>query len=184
MKIKKKTRIYMKPHLRRDLKIGMELKDDKMGQSIEKIAEKEGFRKQDKRHITILGGSSHKSFLKILERYSEKEQKDLLNNIEKILKSLKWKFKPISGEIYKVRRRGHFDVPSITESRQSYIQMIHMPDMDKFYKKFNSILKTNFPTPVPHITLFTKGERKNPKYYGIGISSYKNFKKMFPKKVS
>jgi len=173
----------MKPNFTKELKIGIRLKNDKTGRSIEAIAKKEGFKRQDKRHITVLGVSTHKSFLKILEKCSEKDRKEVLNDVRKILKSLKWKFKPLPGEIYKVRRRGHFDVPSIIESRTSYIQLIDMPDMKKFYKKLNSLLGSKFPVQVPHITLFTKGERKNPKYYGFGICSEKDFKKMFPKKI-
>ena len=60
--------------------------------------------------------------------------------------------------------------------------MIDMPDIEVFYKKLNSLLKTDLPIQLPHITLFTKGEIEKPRYYGIPVSSKEDFEKMNPEK--
>lgn len=173
----------MKPTFTDDLSIILWLDNDDTGNSINTRAAQEGFRRQDKRHITILSGSTKDTFKEILNRLSEEEQKNILQKIKESFESLEWKFKPISGEVYKIKRTGNFDLPDVIESRESYIQMIDIRDMAIFYDHLNSLLKSNLPVQVPHITLYTKGEREKPEYYGIGICSKEDFESYSPEKV-
>ena len=165
-----------------DLYLGLHLENDNTGSIIKSQALKEGFRKQNKRHITILYGSKQKLIVDILNKSSVEKRESIKKEIKDIFESLKWEYTPT--EIYKIQKEGYFDDPSIVEKRKSYINMINMPDMEVFYHKLNSLLKSNLPTQVPHITLFTKGERKNPKWYGIPIPSIKEFNSLSPKKIT
>lgn len=160
---------------------GLFLENDNTGSVIESSALNEGFRKQDERHITILGGSTKELLKNILNKLSEQEKEKVLKEIKNILESLKWKFIP--KEIYRIKKTGYIDNSSILENRESYISIVEMPDMEIFYQKLNSLLKSTLPTQLPHITLFTKGERKNPNYYGIPIPSMEEFKTLDPVKV-
>ena len=160
---------------------GLFLEKDNTGSIIESRALNEGFRKQDKRHITILGGSTKELLEDSLNKLSSEERKKVLEKIKNIFENLKWEFKP--KEIYRIKKTGYIDNPNISENRESYINLVEMPDMEVFYQKLNLLLKTNFPVQVPHITLFTKGERENPKWYGIPIPSTEEFNSMNPEKI-
>lgn len=162
----------------KDLYIGFLLEKDDTGNSIKEKAIEEGFRKQGKRHITVLGGSTKKLLKNILDYLPEEERKSTLDEIKSIINGLKWNFTP--KEIYRIQKQGYFGDSDILENRQSYINMVNMPDMEVFYKKLNRLLKTNLPIQVPHITLFTKGERENPEYYGIPVPSIEEFNSMNP----
>ncbi len=166
----------------KNLYYGISLENDNTGSVIENKALEEGFRKQDKRHITILSGSTKKLLENILSKLSEKEKKNILGTIKNILESLEWKYK--LKEIYRIKKTGYIDNQNILENRESYVNLIDMPDMNTFYQKINLLLKTKLPIQVPHITLFTKGERKNPNWYGIPISSAEEFKNLKPQKIS
>lgn len=173
----------MKPIIKDGLYCGLLLEGEGADSSrIESIATEEGFRKQTERHVTILGGQAQIILKGILDKLSDEEGVEILEKIKSLLESLEWKYK--QKEIYKIRKQGYFDDPNILENRQSYICMIDMPDMDVFYKELNSLLKTDIPVQVPHITLFTKGERENSKWYGIPIPSIEEFNKLEPVSIS
>jgi len=168
-----------KPVIEDDLECVLWFKEEGVDSSkIELMAIEEGFRKQDKRHVTIFGGSARDIF----KKFSNEKRKEILKEIKNLLESLDWKYE--QKEIYKIQRQGYVDNPDILENRQSYICMINMPDMKVFYEKLNSLLKSNIPMQVPHITLFTKGERENPKWYGIGIPSMEEFHRLKPEKIT
>ena len=143
------------------------LENDNTGGDVESKAIEEGFRRQKERHVTILGGATKRLLKNALAGFQEEERKKILKEIKNILESLSWKFVP--KEIYKIQKQDYFSDSNILESRQSYINMIDMPDIEVFYKKLNSLLKTDLPIQLPHITLFTKGEIEKPRYYGIPV---------------
>ena len=165
-----------------DLHYSLLLENDNTGKEIGPMALKEGFRRQNERHITILGGKTKISLTSILDNFSDADRTAILNKIKELLKSLKWEFEP--KEIYRIQKQGYFDNPDILENRQSYINMVNMPDMEVFYKNLNTLLKSNLPTQVPHITLFTKGERENPLWYGISVPSMEEFNNSKPERIS
>ena len=78
--------------------------------------------------------------------------------IKNILESLKWKYE--LKEIYRIKKTGYVDNQDILENRESYVNLIDMPDMNTFYQKINLLLKAELPIQIPHITLFTKGKEK------------------------
>ncbi len=165
----------------KNLLISLELDHDNTGSRIESMALKEGFRKQDHRHVTIVGGSTKRLLKQALTKLPKEEQRQMMIEIKKLLTSLDWSFVPI--EIYKIEKIGTFGDSEIPEYRESYINVIDMPAVTAFYDGLKLLLNTDFPLPVPHITLFTKGETENPRYYGIPISSIDDFHQMNPRKL-
>ena len=161
-----------------NLYIGLSLENDNTGNFIEPTAISEGFRKQDKRHITILYYPTQKIFENISYEIKEK----IIGGIKDLLRSFEWRFKPT--DIYKIEREGHFSGSAILEHRESYISLVNMPDIEDFYKKINSLLKSNLPVQFTHITLFTKGERVGASFYGIPVSSVEEFNNLNPRKIS
>ncbi len=143
--------------------------------------ELKGFREQTNRHITIIGGKTSKEIKNILNKLSMAERKKKIAELKSILKNLNWLY--VQKDIYFVNRKSYFANSKFLEHRKSYIRTIEMPDIHIFYRKLNTLLKTRFPTHFPHITLFTKGERKNTDFYGIPIPSKTEFKKLHPIKI-
>ena len=146
---------------------------------IQKKAKNDGYREQAHRHITILGGVTKRNLEKVLNSHSTKEKRKLIAGVKKLLHKFDWQFQ--SKKIYHVSKKGIFGEGKKIEKRQSYIRTIVMPDMKKFYIELNSILRAKLPVQFPHITLFTRGERKNPDYYGISIPSTTDFNRLCPR---
>lgn len=149
---------------------------------IEEKARAEGYREQTSRHATIIGGTG-KDIKELIEKYPTTEQEKIMGEIRKLLRSFDWKFQ--AKEIYHIEKKGTFTGGGdLIEERESYIRAIDMPDMEKFYNELNKMLNANFPTQFPHITLFTRGERENPVWHGIGIGSKEKFLTLNPKQIN
>ncbi len=149
---------------------------------IKERAVSEGYREQTERHVTIIGDSAGKAIKEALLKHPLEQKQQFLNIVKKLLLELDWEFK--FKEIYHIEKTGTFyGGGEHVEERQSYIRAINMPAMEEFYRELNKLLDLNLPTQFPHITLFTKGERENPVWYGIGIGSEEKFKTLSPIKV-
>jgi len=163
-----------KPILKNNFFCYIRLKKNQVDTSgVEEIAKEKGFRKQTFRHITIF---SSKNFDIIQVVLNKGEQQKIKNQLRQKIKELDWSYE--QKDIYLISKK-----INKTEKRQSYIMAIKMPAIGEFFKYVNKLLHTNIPTQYPHITLFTKGESKNPKYYGIPIPSTKEFKTLKPIKI-
>ncbi|MFA6355346.1 MAG: hypothetical protein WCW65_02900 [Candidatus Paceibacterota bacterium] len=159
------------------LYIGLKLENDNTGSFIENIAVREGFKRQKERHITILYYPIQKVFENVPDEIREKR----IEEINDLLKTFEWKFKPT--DIYKIERKGYFSDSDILEHRESYINLVEMPDIEVFYNKLNLLLKSNLPIQFTHITLFTKGERVGASFYGIPVPSVEEFNNFNPRKI-
>lgn len=69
--------------------------------------------------------------------------------------------------------RGLVDEP--VHTRRSIIQMVHMPDIDLFFKEISRLLNIKMDVPIPHVTIFAWSDYDKKKNRGIGISSQKDF---------
>jgi hypothetical protein len=148
---------------------------------IEAKARNEGYREQTERHITIIGGTAQ-LIRELIAEYPADTQEGLWQKIADLLQDYEWKFMP--KDVYHIKKTGTFSGGGdLIEERQSYIRAIEMPDMAKYYAEVSKLLNTDLPVQFPHITLFTKGERENPKWYGIGIASEEVFQTMNPVKI-
>lgn len=150
-----------------------------------RIAERaraEGYREQTERHVTIIGNSASLAIKEALEKYSPEKQQQFGGILKNLLDKLDWKFKP--KEFYHIEKKGIFaGGGDLFEARESYIRVIKMPAIEKLYKELNKLLGLDLPTQFPHITLFTRGERQDPVWYGIGIGSEEKFNELNPKKI-
>lgn len=168
--------------IKNSLYIGLKLEDDKTGNSIEDTAIKDGFKKQNKRHITILYYPIQKILENIPNNSSIEVKEKIIKEIKDLLKSFEWKFE--ITEIYKIEKQGYFSISSILEHRESYISLVKMPDIEVFYKKLNLLLKSNLPIQFTHITLFSKGEREGASFYGIPVPTVEEFNNLNPRKIN
>ncbi|MCL5411001.1 MAG: hypothetical protein M1324_04090 [Patescibacteria group bacterium] len=165
-----------KPTFNPDLCINLEVgQGDSV--KIRKQALKEGYREQDKRHVTLLSDSKIEEILK----YTSLSKDEVSKKILQIANNYDWRYKEL--DIYHIEKVGSEDRPEVKEHRQSYVRAINMPDMGKFYKELDETFGTKLLVQFPHITLFTKGEKENLIYYGISISSEEVFKKLKPIKI-
>jgi ribosomal protein S30 len=169
-----------KPILARDFFCGIKLNKNQVDSgNLKSAVEKNGFREQTQRHITIISGAG--KFKSALFKFPAKERKQKIIKIKNILKNLNWRY--TQKDIYSVNKKSYFSGLKILEHRKSYIRTIEMPDIHIFYKKLNILLKTHIPEQFTHITLFTKGERLNAPWRGIPIPSKTEFKKLHPVKI-
>lgn len=169
------------PHFTDDYYLGIELTKAQVDVSeIGDIAKTKGFREQTFRHITIL---SEKTFVPLFEKFNDSEKKKVLEAINNLIQKTDWSFTPKG--VYYVAGNFPADITrTVPEFRESYIRKVTMPDMDNFIVELNKILKSDIPLRFPHITLFTKGEGKNPAHYGIPINSKEGFNKLKTRLIS
>ncbi|MFH1366135.1 MAG: hypothetical protein ABIG99_02005 [Patescibacteria group bacterium] len=144
--------------------------------------ELKGFREQSERHITIIGDKASLKIERALNKFSLLERKKKVIRLKFLLKNLKWEY--VQKDIYLISKKTYLKGFNVLEKRESYIRLVEMSDINVFYRKLNTLLKTRIPIQVPHITLFTKGEyRPYRNYFGISISSKTMFKKLNPRRI-
>jgi hypothetical protein len=139
---------------------------------IAKQAKEEGYREQTSPHVTIISTAE-----KAVKEWLAEDSIHSVAEIEQIISRYEWSFKPKG--IFHLGTEFH-EVEGVTENRESYIQVLDMPDIESFFSDINTLLGTELPVQFPHITLFTRGERPEPAYYGIPIPSQEEFLRMNP----
>lgn len=148
------------------------------------FAREHDFVEQTSRHITVIGGRTEDSIGVMLnESESLGGREVLINKIKKLLNLFDWEYTSKEG-VYHLKKTGTFGQDGIIiEDRETLVRPIDMPDMERFYSELNRLLNTDFLPQFPHITLFTKGDRPNAPFRGIGISSRKVFDQLKPQRV-
>lgn len=145
------------------------------------IAAQNGFDKKTEFHITIIGFKGGMAIKEALDKLPKDGKHKALQQIRSLIESISWGFRflPQKYHITKmyVSRTG---AAGSTERRESYIQMVSMPDVAIFYEELNHLLGTNFNSPPPHLTLYTNGDNKERAKAGIGINSQEEFLKLNP----
>ncbi len=151
--------------------------------SIQKKATRAKYREQTKRHITIIGGTTTERIRNIFNTFDERGKKIYRKKIELVLKKLRWSY--YQKSIHHITKNGYFTWSGgmRKEKRKAYIASLELPAIRVLYRNINRLLHTRLPTQYPHITLYTKGEKRNNLYYGIPIPSLKEFKSLHPKKI-
>ena len=168
-----------KPLLSADCFSSIPLKKEEVDISdIETKAISDGFKLQTNRHITIIGRQCQQFIMNKLENLNAREKEKLIKSIKFLLSSYKWEFAP--KDIYLISKKGIIENSDVIEEKQSYIRLIDMPHMKKFYNKLNELLDTHFPAQFPHITLFTKGDRPDAIWRGISVTSKEEFELLNP----
>lgn len=142
------------------------------------IAKKLGLLEKEEIHVTIIGSNTGKEIIEFLWKSNQKQKDEIWNKIVELCESFDWKI-TLKNEFFYIKK--HYDSPK--ETRQSIIQIIWIAQLDKFYKKLNILLWTQFKVPFPHITLYTNSTIEATKFRGIGTYSKEQFDELIPKKV-
>lgn len=175
-----KIRKPKKPVILKDLKatINLEMDDVKID-DIESLALKRGYRRQTSPHVTVLCGTKLRQ---IMAKNPEMDKKSIAKIIKQAIGKFDWSYK--EEEIFHIEKSCLYTGGTNIEHRKSYIRKIDMPDMERFYDELSKQFNVELSAQFPHITLYTKGERKNPTWYGIPVRSIEDFKNLNPIKTS
>ena len=157
-------------------------------QGIREKAEQEGFDEKSEFHITILGFKNGSEIKKILKKLPPEEQQSKIAEIQALVDGTDWSFVPEDRKFHISKEYKTPDPKNkgaeISETRESYIQMIYLPAMKDFYTKLNGILGTNLEPPPAHTTLYTNGTDKEKAKMGIGINSEAELAQLNPELIS
>lgn len=155
---------------------------------IKETAEQKGYDEKSELHITVLGFKNGAEIKKILKKLSPEEQQAKLSEIQALVDSTDWSFVPEEGK-YHISKEYKTPDPKnkgaeLSETRESFIQRIHMQAMQDFYEKLNGILGSNLEAPPAHVTLYTNGTDKEKAKMGIGINSEAELAQLNPELIS
>lgn len=149
--------------------------------NLAETATRNSFDKKDEFHITVIGFKGGMAVKEALDKLSQDEKHVALQQIRSLMARTNWGFTflPQKYHITKeyISRTG---TAMSTEHRESYIQMVAMPDVATFYDALNRILSTGLKPPPPHLTLYTHGDNRERARAGIGINSQEEFLKLNP----
>lgn len=149
---------------------------------IAQTAARNGFDKKPEFHITIIGFKGGAAIKQALDKLSGERKPEALQKIQSLIKNIDWGF-ALLPQRYHIKKdyMSRTSAAVSTEHRESYIQMLSISDMKKFYDALNSILGTHLESPPPHLTLYTRGDDRERAKAGIGINSQEEFLKLEPK---
>jgi len=133
---------------------------------IKNYADVEQVNKKDEFHVTLIGSEVSKNISDI--QFIE---------IKKIAENLDWKFNLKPEYLYISKKYPNGEI------RKSIIQLIELPDMEKYYKKISEIIGEEIEVPVPHVTLFTNSTDSQNSLRGIAVYSEKDLETLSPRKI-
>jgi hypothetical protein len=145
-------------------------------------AEKLDLLPKEEFHFTIIGSDTGETILAQLANLPEPEKNITLEKIDELLQSFDWQT-TITDDFYYLQKI--YNEPEFPgeEKRRSIIQLAKIDQLEEFYIKLNSLLGTNFSTPLPHVTIYTNSNREDKKLRGIGLYSQKDFNDLKPEKI-
>lgn len=152
---------------------------------VEGLAKDNGLVKKSEFHITIIGKDTGSKIHDVLSKLSKEEKEKKFEELSKLLNSFYWNFS-VRSEIYFVTKSypENKDEEGNFETRKSIIQLVDLPDLEPFYKKFNELLSETFDVPdPPHVTLFSYSNFKENMQRGVGIYSKDNFWSLDPVRI-
>lgn len=119
------------------------------------------FQPKDEVHITVIGKALAKEISELAKRMPE-----IRTTIRKAIDETDWSYKKINKFYHVSKEKEKEDEegnPRILHA-ESIIQMVEVPQIEKFFEKLASILGHKIEIPPTHVTLYTVGDHK-----GIGI---------------
>lgn len=149
---------------------------------VSEIAAQNRFEKKDEFHITVIGFKNGMTIREALDKLPKSEKQMALQQVRSLIARIDWSF-TLLPQKYHLTKDYTFRTGAVatTEHRESYIQMVSMPDMMIFYNELNGILGMHLEPPPPHLTLYTRGDNPERAKAGIGINSQEEFLKLNPK---
>ncbi len=130
-------------------------------------AQERGLQEKAEFHLTIIGSRTGAQMLK---------QGIPALNIHELAKGRQWRW-TAKPEFYYIEK----DYEG--EKRSAIIQMVDLPDMDKFYKELRERFKLYTEAPMPHVTLFSGSTSPATVQRGVGIYSEHEFREMNPERL-
>jgi|GEM_PF-920990 hypothetical protein len=157
-------------------------------EEIRPAAEQNGFEEKNEFHITVVGFRNAAEIRKALKKFSSLERQEKIDAIGALIKDTDWKFVP-EARAFRIAKEYKNPDPKhkgaeVTEHRESYIRMVHLPAMERFYGELSNILGADIRPQPPHITLFTAGTDKEKAKGGIGINTKEELKKLIQEEIS
>lgn len=150
---------------------------------LQNLAEKYGLFRKEEFHITLIGRETGEIIKENLNKYSGEERDRFLLEIQKLAQNFNWSC-IFRDEYYFISKEyADIDRDNVVERRQSYIQLIELLDLKKFYERLNQLLHLDLDVPFPHVTLFTTSTHEDKKLRGIGIYSREQFESLTPQKL-
>jgi hypothetical protein len=154
---------------------------------IEVRAWNNGFEEKDEFHITVIGNRNAGEIKKLLKRMSEEGRAEILSKIKSLIESTDWGF-VIEPRRYHITKDYKSPAPGnkneeLKEHRESYVQMVSVPGLKRFYEELSALIGANLETQPAHITLYTKGSDMEKAKMGIGINSQADFEKLNPEEI-
>lgn len=154
---------------------------------IKETAEQQGYDEKNELHITVLGFKNGAEIKKILKKLSPEDQQAKATEIQALVDNTDWSFAPEEGKYHITKEYKTPDPKNkgaeLSETRESYIQKVHMQAMQDFYQKLNSILGSDLEAPPAHVTLYTNGTDKEKAKMGIGINSEAELAQLNPELI-
>ena len=149
---------------------------------ISEIAATNMFDKKSEFHITIIGFKGGMIIREALDKLLKDEKQMALQQMRSLIARTIWGFTFLPQKYHMMKEYvSRAGTAVSTEHRESYIQMLEIPDVATFYDALNHILSTNLKPPPPHLTLYTRGDNPERARAGIGINSQEEFLKLSPK---
>lgn len=156
-------------------------------ENLVKQAEKMGLSRKETHHITVIGSDTAEHILEIMDSVSEEKRKDLFSRLEKLVQDTQWSYNTKPEFFYIAKEYNDPDPEdpdkTIREKRESIIQLINLPGLEKFYNELNKIFDDKMDVPFLHITLYTTSTREDKRTRGIGIYSRREFEDLGPQNM-
>lgn len=133
------------------------------------------FQPKDEVHITIIGKALAREISELAKRKPEIRFK-----IQKAIDETDWSYKKINKFYHVSKDKEKEDEegnPRIVHA-ESIIQMVEVPQVEKFIEKLESILGHKIEIPPTHVTLYTVGDHR-----GIGIPDSSAFTRYVEREV-
>ncbi len=101
--------------------------------------------------------------------------------IEPFILNSKWDY-IFKDEYYRIGKE--YTQETGTEARESLIQMIEMPRIERPYQYLVNTVNKDLPVQMPHITLMARSTNTEKITRGIGVYSRSEFLKMKPERIN
>lgn len=158
--------------------------------TLDRIAEeaaRQGFDIKDETHATIIGFRNGKKIMKALATFPPEKRGRIVDSINAALGDIQWSLAGATEPILHIKKdyvtldRQQREIDR--ETRESYIQCVEIPGIDRFYAHINELLGINLEPPLTHITYATKGTGPKSRM-GIGIEGRDELAQLHPTVVS
>jgi hypothetical protein len=128
-----------------------------------------GFEQKSEFHITLIGNYGGRKIKNAINTFNLYYQYNAVEKIRALAYGTNWSYSFLN-----LAHKMSKDY-SVTDKRESIIQIVEVPGLVKFYNDLNEMLNIHLEYPLEHVTLFTRGTDPEKSKMGIGINSEIDF---------